>query len=164
MTIDVGREVHRVALELRPAVLDDMGLPAALSTYVEDWSRRYHIPADFHTVGLDGTRVAPEIETTIYRVVQEALTNVARHAGASAVNVVLQRRFNELVAIVEDDGRGFDAAAAFTSIADDGPLGLLGMRERVALVGGRFTVESQTGGTTVHLRIPVESLAAGSHV
>jgi signal transduction histidine kinase len=113
---------------------------------------------------LDGTRVAPDIETTIYRVIQEALTNVARHAAASTVNVVLQRHCNEVVAIVEDDGRGFDASAAFTSIGDDGPLGLLGMRERVALVGGRFTVESQAGGTTVHLRIPVESLAASSHV
>jgi signal transduction histidine kinase len=152
----MGREVHQLALELRPTALDDLGLQTALSNYVEAWSERSGAEADFHGTGLDDERLPPAVETALYRVVQEALTNVLKHARAGRVSVILRRAGPEALAIVEDDGRGFDAEAA-PGVA--GRLGLLGMRERLALVGGALTVESAPGkGTAVFARVP---LAAG---
>jgi PAS domain S-box-containing protein len=151
----IGREAYDLALELRPTALDDLGLSAALAAYVARWSGRTGIAAAFEPVGLDGGRLPPEVETTVYRVVQEALNNVARHAGATRVGILAARHEGEFIALVEDDGRGFDPEAA-----DARPgrqrLGLLGMRERVGLVGGRLSVQSGEGeGTIVRARIPL---------
>jgi signal transduction histidine kinase len=150
----IVREAHDLAVELRPTALDDIGLDAALSTYVASWSERSGIAAGFQSAGLDGGRLPSEIETAVYRVVQEALNNVAKHAGAGRVSVILERRGDEVTSLVEDDGRGFEPARA-----GSGPgrrLGLLGMRERIALVGGALLVESAEGqGTTVRARIPL---------
>jgi PAS domain S-box-containing protein len=154
----MGREVHQLALELRPTALDDLGLQTALSNYVDAWSGRSGVEADFHGTGLDGGRLPPAVETALYRVVQEALTNVLKHAGARRVSVVLRRADGDALAVVEDDGRGFDAEAA------PGParLGLLGMRERLALVGGALTVESAPGqGTAVFARVPLPAGGGG---
>jgi signal transduction histidine kinase len=138
-------------LELRPTALDDLGLQAALVNYTEGWSERTGIELDFHSVGLDVNRLPPAIETAIYRVIQEALTNILKHATAQRVSVVLQRKIDFVSALVEDDGRGFDAEAV-----DVNRLGILGMRERVALVGGTLVVESGLNqGTTVIARIPL---------
>ena len=148
----IGTEVHNLALEIRPTALDDLGLSAALSTYAEDWSARSGVKVDFQNAGVDGERLPPAVETAVYRVVQEAMTNVLRHARAGHVSLVLQRTSHGVVAVVEDDGRGFDQSVASQAA---GRLGLLGMRERVELVEGHLTVESVPGGgTTVIARIP----------
>jgi PAS domain S-box-containing protein len=151
----IGREAHDLAVELRPTALDDLGLPAALTAYVDRWSERTGIAADFEPVGLGGDRLPPEVETTAYRVVQEALNNVAKHAGARRVTVMVSRQGGELVAMVEDDGRGFDPGR--DGLGSGGrSLGLLGMRERVGLVGGALVIESGEGeGTVVQARIPL---------
>ena len=158
----MSQELHRIALELRPGALDDQGLETALSNYVEDWSQRSNVGADFQAVGLGKERFPSHIETTIYRIVQEALTNVNKHAHATAVSVVLQRHPQEVVTIVEDDGCGFDATAVEPAIGTDHRIGLLGMRERAVLVGGTCQVESQPGGTSVFLRIPLSRGESGA--
>lgn len=153
LTDRIGRDVHDLALELRPTALDDLGLPAALASYLEEWAGRAGVRVEFHSAGLDRDRLPPAVETALYRVVQEALTNVLKHGRARRVSLVLQRTPDGVVATVEDDGRGFDPDA---HPPDAGRLGLLGMRERVELVGGVLTVESAPGrGTTVIARVPL---------
>ena len=140
-------EVHRLAWELRPSVLDDMGLAAALDRYVSDYRERHRIAADVITHGLEGQRLPPEVETTIYRIVQEALTNVVRHAQAANVSVMFDRRERKVLVVIEDDGVGFDPERAADGRRQR--LGLYGMRERRA-AGGKVSVESQPGrGTTL---------------
>ena len=156
LTGKLVEEVHHLAWELRPAALDDLGLQAALHNYAERWSERSGVAVDFHGGGLERQRLPPEVETTVYRIVQEALTNVLKHAAARRVSVIAERRREHLLVIVEDDGRGFDAEAAARPPAAGRGLGLPGMRERVALVGGALDFDSAPGGgTTVRARIPV---------
>lgn len=151
----IGREVHDLAVELRPTALDDIGLVPALATYVAHWSERAGVAADFQSPGLGIERLPPEVETTVYRVVQEALNNVAKHAGARRVSVIVERRRDEVTALVEDDGQGFDLEQV-RSRPDRRRLGLIGMRERLALVGGTLLVESGEGEwTTLRARIPL---------
>ena len=146
----VSREVHALAVRLRPTALDDLGLGAALELLVAEWSARAGVPADFQAAELDPGRLPPEVETTVYRVVQEALTNVAKHAGAGRASVVIARSPGHVSAVVEDDGSGFDPAAV-----PRGRLGLVGMRERAAVIGGELEIESGPGkGTVVLIRIP----------
>jgi PAS domain S-box-containing protein len=150
----IGREIHHLALELRPTALDDLGLEAALTNYVEGCAERSGVEIDFHAAGLDAQRLPPPIETALYRVIQESLTNILKHASARRVSVVLQRSAEQASAVVEDDGGGFDADTGPT--LSEGRLGLLGMRERLALVGGTLTIESQLGrGTTIIARVPL---------
>ena len=153
LTETIGREIHALAVRLRPTALDDLGLVRAVTNHVEAWAGRTGIQVELHTVGLDGPRLSSEVETALYRIVQEALTNVLKHAGASHVSVVLNRLDREVSAVIEDDGRGFDPEAQ--QAAGGTGLGLLGMRERARQLGGRITVESTPGtGTTVFVRIP----------
>ena len=134
--------------ELRPTALDDLGLRAALANYVQDWSRRVGIPAELHTSGCSTIGCAPEVETTLYRIAQEALTNVAKHARAKRVDVILERRPTRVLLIVEDDGVGFDRGRQRRAGRDG--FGLLGMQERAALVGATLEIESAPGkGTTI---------------
>ncbi|MCA1567727.1 MAG: PAS domain S-box protein [Acidobacteria bacterium] len=152
----LGKELHRLAWELRPAMLDDLGLLTALSNYVEEWSERARVPADFHSLGVTKRRLPPQIETTVYRIAQEALTNILRHAEARHVSVILEQRQDHLLAIVEDDGKGFDVEALGRVPVAERRLGVLGMRERAALVGGALDIESAPGqGTTLYVRMPV---------
>jgi signal transduction histidine kinase len=147
--------VHRLALELRPSVLDDLGLVAAMQRYAKDWGENFGLSVDFQATGLD-RRLSPQVETTVYRVVQEALTNVARHAEAQDVSVLLEYRGDSVVCIVEDDGRGFDVSRVLKA-NDMRRLGLYGMQERISLVGGKLVVESSAGvGTTVFVEIPLD--------
>jgi PAS domain S-box-containing protein len=153
---DMGKSLHDLALELRPTALDDFGLRAAVASLVSSWSEHAGIRAELLCDGLADERLAPDVETTAYRVVQEALTNVARHAGASRVAVVLVRRADQLCAVVDDDGAGFDTRAAGVGRR----LGLLGMRERALAVGGALDLASAPGaGTAVMLRVPLAGAA-----
>lgn len=146
--------LHRLAIDLRPASLDHVGLVAALRQYADVCSRQSGLSIDFETVCIDEhQRFPPEIETTIYRIVQEALTNAMRHAQANHVDIILECRNGHLIAIVEDDGVGFDP----NTINTQEHLGVFGMRERAAMVGGTLTIESSPGGgTTVHVEVPYE--------
>jgi PAS domain S-box-containing protein len=160
MTDHVLEDLHRLAVNLRPASLDHLGLTSALEQFIKAFAQDTHLPIRLKTVGLsDDDRLPAEIETTLYRIVQEALTNVIRHAHASRVDVVLERRDGSLLVIVEDDGIGFDADLA----RESGHLGLLGMEERTEMLGGTLTVESQPGrGTTLFVEVPyADSNSAG---
>jgi signal transduction histidine kinase len=159
----VLREIHDLALELRPSVLDDLGLLPALRNLHKGFEDRFHVPVDLQVLGLDGERLPAKVETALYRIVQEALTNVARHAAAEHVSVLLERRRASVKLIVEDDGRGFDVAGAGSAPlrfaqAQDSPerLGLYGMRERASLLGGTLTIESSPGtGTAIFVEVPL---------
>jgi signal transduction histidine kinase len=144
------QDVRRLAVELRPKALDDFGLVPALERLVETFSERTGIDVQLESQ-LGDERLPEEMETTLYRLVQESLTNVVKHAHARTVSILLVRRTDRVTAIVEDDGRGFDPAEARA----DG-LGLVGMRERAALVGGKLTVEAAAGaGTTIAVEVPL---------
>lgn len=151
----LSQEVRDLAWELRPPELDQLGLKDALACYAEQWSRRSHIPVDFVSTGEAHGRLIPEAETALYRVCQEALTNVVRHAGASGVTLVLERSPEQMVLVVEDDGRGFDVDARAGGPGGRRRLGMLGMKERVEFAGGSLSVESSAQtGTTVVARVP----------
>jgi PAS domain S-box-containing protein len=143
------RELRRIAMSLRPAALDDLGLVPALEQLAEQTPAAATSTVSFDQSGLD-ERLDRPVETAIYRVVQEALTNAARHAEASTISVELRVRDGVLSARIEDDGRGFEEE-------DEPGLGLTGMRERAGLIGGELAVVSRPGsGTTVILRVPME--------
>ena len=153
----LDRDVDHLVWELRPTALDDLGLRAALANYVQDWSKRVKIPAELHASGLLDERLPPDAETTLYRIAQEALTNVARHSRARKVGIILERQADSVVLIVEDDGVGFEHEKPPDS---EGGFGLLGMHERAALVGAQLQIESTPGaGTTVLLRLNVPASA-----
>jgi signal transduction histidine kinase len=148
--------IRNLAVELRPSVLDDLGLVPALQRYVRTCQDRYSLGIDFQTVGLEGVRLHSALETGLYRIVQQALTNVIQHAGAREVSLLLEMRAGAVVAIVEDDGCGFEADRLMRGETNERWLGLSGMRERAELLGGRLTVESAPGeGTTVFVEVPL---------
>jgi signal transduction histidine kinase len=156
LTDGLMRDLHRLAWELRPAALDDFGLEMALGRYADEWASLSGVPVDFHSQGFGAHRLAPELETTLYRIAQEMLSNVFRHANATRVSVLLERRAGHASLIVEDDGRGFAADTVLQSSPTQGKLGLLGMQERAMLAGGSLEIESSPGaGTTVFVRIPL---------
>jgi two-component system CheB/CheR fusion protein len=153
-------DVDFLAWELRPTALDDLGLIVALSNYAQEWAKHYGVAVNFHSAGFGGARLAPLVEINLYRIAQEALNNVAKHAGATSVGLLLERRDDNVVLIVEDDGRGFDPEQ-LTDSASKHRMGLIGMRERAALVGGTVEVESAPGeGTTIFVRTPARFSAA----
>jgi PAS domain S-box-containing protein len=159
IALSLDQDVDRLVWELRPTALDDLGLRAALTNYVHDWSNRAGIPTRLHTSGLLDERLAPDVETTLYRIAQEALNNAAKYSRAGHVEVILERRHDSVLLVVEDDGIGFEADG---DVKGQG-FGLVGMRERAALVGGNVEIESAPGqGTTVLVRIDVPSGASSS--
>ena len=148
------RGAYRLARGLRPPALDDLGLIPALTTLVAEWSQQAGVAADF--VHRNARRLPSTVETTAYRVVQEALTNVARHARARTASVVLECLPDRLLIIVEDDGRGFEVNGARTTRGER--LGIVGMRERCTLVGGTLRIESApANGTSVFVTLPLGS-------
>lgn len=150
--------VRQLAYDLRPAVLDDLGLAPALRRYADGCQGRFGLRVEVREVGIDGQRLSPELETTIYRIAQEAILNAARHARCRRIDVLLQIQNGQVSAIIEDDGVGFDPAAP-TNDGMDARLGLFGMRERAELVGGSLEVESTPGrGCAIYLRAPVEEM------
>lgn len=150
----LDRDLDFFTWELRPAALDDIGLVVTLGNYVREWSRNFGIPAEFHSAGLDNVRLAHEIETNLYRIAQEALNNTHKHANAGRVGVILERRDGTVVLIIEDDGGGL-AHTGRRSDGYDSGIGIVGMQERAALVGGTLDIETAPDeGTTVFVRVP----------
>jgi signal transduction histidine kinase len=153
---EAGREAHHIAVELRPAALDELGLSAALHNYVEEWSDRFRIAADFQASGVDGLAPTSATDVALYRVVQEALNNIAKHARATRASVVLTVEGGSIHLVIEDNGAGFDMRIVMDGPEPASTLGLLGMRERIALCDGTLTIESAPGqGTAVFVRVPV---------
>ena len=148
LVVETLQDVRRLAVELRPKALDDFGLVPALERLVETFREQTGIEVDLEP-RLGADRLPSDVETTLYRITQEALTNVVKHAHANHVSIVLTRRDGSVSAVIEDDGRGF------TEDGSTNGLGLLGMHERVALVDGRLSVESSPGtGTTLSIEVP----------
>jgi signal transduction histidine kinase len=144
------QDVRRLAVELRPKVLDDFGLVPALERLAQTFGDQTGISVRFEP-GLADERLPAEVETALYRIVQEALTNIVKHAHARNISIVLVRRPGTVTAVVEDDGLGFAPERT-----RDGGFGLEGMRERVGLLDGRLQIESIKGsGTTIVAEVPV---------
>jgi signal transduction histidine kinase len=154
LVIELMDRVSQLSLDLRPALLDDLGLLPALLWHLDRYSSQTNIQAILQHSGLDEKRFTPEVETAAYRIVQEALTNVARHAQVNQVKVTIWFDQNILGIQVEDLGRGFDIESK-QSAGNSG--GLLGIQERVLLLGGKLTIESVVGsGTRLLAEVPME--------
>jgi PAS domain S-box-containing protein len=153
-TVDrVLSELHHLAVHLRPVTLDRLGLAAALEQYLAEFGREHGLKVEFAAVNMDGAQVPTEAATSLYRIVQEALANVAQHAGAGKVSLVVSHADAHILLVLEDDGIGFDVDETLRG----GALGLIGMREQVDALHGCFEVESGKGsGTTVAVQVPLE--------
>ncbi len=156
ITAQSVREVGRLARGLRPTALDDLGFPAAIEAHIGEIGRAHLLKVDLHMDGFDTRpRMPTRVENHLYRMVQEALTNVIKHARATAVSIVLRRSENSVLAIVEDDGTGIDTADA-TRTGPHDELKLASIRERAALLGGSISIESVAGhGTTIYIQVPL---------
>jgi two-component system, NarL family, sensor histidine kinase DevS len=149
LVVQTLQDVRQLAVDLRPKVLDDFGLVPALERLTDTLAEQTGLEIEF--LGRLADRLSEETETALYRIVQEALTNVVKHAAARHVSVVLTRNDRIVTALIEDDGRGFDPAAT-----REGGFGIVGMRERVALLGGTLRVESRkNAGTTIKAEVPI---------
>ncbi|MDX2205288.1 MAG: histidine kinase [Hyphomicrobiaceae bacterium] len=162
LAVDIGRDIHRAAADLRPTALDDLGLCRAVSAFASEWGARHGIAVEVQSIGLE-ERLSAEVETAVFRALQEGLTNVLKHASARSVRIALEGCDGELRVVVADDGMGFRpqqaaAPAGLRKESDVRPvrLGLLGIRERLALVGGRMLVDSKPGaGASLRFEIPL---------
>jgi signal transduction histidine kinase len=151
------QSVRDLSQLLHPSMLDDFGLPEALDAYLRSFSKRTGIRSQLTQERMD-ERLAPEVEVCVYRIVQEALTNVARHSGASTCTVSLIRRDTQLQLTIEDDGRGIEVTGPRPADVRRG-LGLIGMRERAQALAGSFVIENRTeGGTRIAVWLPVRSV------
>ena len=150
MVTQTLHDVRRLAVELRPKALDDFGLVPALRRLGSGFSEQTGIRVEVEGF-LEEERLPSEIETALYRIVQESLTNVVKHARASAISVLVTRKEGSVIAVIEDDGQGFD-----TKANRDAGLGLVGMEERVALLNGELRIESsERAGTTIVAEVPL---------
>lgn len=149
-------ELRQIIADLRPSQLDDLGLVAALQWYVQEFEKRYAIHTDFFVEG-NRSRLPPEYETVLFRITQEALTNVAKHANASQATVTLENRPAQVCVTIQDNGHGFDLEKTFQGERRTG-WGLLGIQERALLLGGRYEIESRPGrGTHIRVEVPLKT-------
>jgi signal transduction histidine kinase len=150
LVVGTLQDVRRLAVELRPKALDDFGLVPALERLAQSFAEQTGIDVDLEAT-LPDTRLPGDVETALYRVVQESLTNVVKHARAQQISILVTQRDGTVAAVIEDDGEGFDPTAT-----RDDSIGLVGMRERMTLIGGRLEVESRPGsGTTILAEVPL---------
>jgi signal transduction histidine kinase len=152
---DLIAKVYQLAWDLRPALLDDFGLDSALSRHIDKITKRTDLAIDYQFVSSESSRLPSSVEIVLYRITQEALNNVVRHANASRVSVIVFRRPDTVTVMIEDDGCGFDADAELPP-GEHAGLGISGMRERVALLKGTLVIESSPGnGTSLKATVPV---------
>ena len=155
LSINILDDIHKLIYELRPTLLDDLGLVAAMRWLVDNNLRATGIRVSFKTVGRE-RRLSPQLETTLFRVVQEAVFNIARHAHAKNASVSLRFKKSVIEVRVSDDGEGFDVEEAISSKDRPRGLGLLGMKERVELMSGILSIQSHPGGgTEIDIKIPL---------
>jgi signal transduction histidine kinase len=160
LTAELLARVRNLSLDLRPPLLDDLGLPAALLWQFGRYTAATGVKVQFTQSGLAGRRFGRDVEIAVYRVAQEALTNVARHSGTAEVSVHVVMDHNVLRVEIEDRGCGFDPDAAFANASSGG---LLGMRERVKLLNGAFQVQSALGaGARLTAEFPLEDRRVAS--
>jgi two-component system sensor histidine kinase UhpB len=155
------RAIRSLSIDLRPSALDDLGLLPAVRWYIKEYQQKSGIKVEYQADGLK-ERLTSEVETVIYRIVQEALTNVARHAHAQNVNVHLKEKNNAIEVMIQDDGRGFDVQHLLNTkpgLGQERGWGLVGMFERAQLLEGTLEIDSRPGkGTTIHALIPLHPL------
>ncbi len=157
-------DIRRLTLDLRPSALDDIGLIAAIRTYTQTHLEATGVQVEFKSKGLN-KRLAPTVETALFRIIQEAIHNITKHAEAHNVSIQLEVKDGKITTIVEDDGKGFDVDAAFKSRIGVQTLGLLGIQERAMLLGGTFIIKSQIGqGTRLIVEIPTASSPGESNL
>lgn len=151
-------ELQRLVLGLRPSLLDELGLAAALQRLCTEFAQAHGIRVELHVGSLDGCRLPSSMESTLYRIVQEALTNTAKHASATTASILIQLTSSTVRMVAEDNGCGFNLEAVRQVAGPTDRLGLYGMQERTAILGGTFTIESAIGqGTTIYVDIPLPS-------
>jgi signal transduction histidine kinase len=149
---EIMSNLHRLAVDLHPVSLDKLGLADSVQQYAERFANLHGLQLELELNDLEGIRLQPKTEITLYRILQEALTNISRHAQAGNVDILLQQRNKKIILVIEDDGLGFD----FEMAIKQGRMGLLGIKTRIEQLGGRFTVESvPSTGTTLTVELPV---------
>lgn len=160
LAAQIGRDIHRTASDLRPTAIDDLGIFKAIEAYVVEWQERYGIRVDIQTFGRDDALPA-DAAAVLYRLIQEGMTNILKHAGATKVSIVLEKKPEGLALVLEDNGIGFDPDGVGripSGIGRAPGLGLSGMKERVALLGGTIAFESEPGrGCTIFIQIPLQA-------
>jgi len=153
---DAHEEIRRLARGLRPAVLDDLGLPAALERYTADFRTAHGVETSFACNCPKESRLPAEVETALYRICQEATMNAVRHGRAKRIDIALVCNASTAELRIVDDGRGFDPSEVLNRPAEQGPFGLLSMRERAEQLGGEATITSTVGsGTQVSIVVPL---------
>jgi len=155
-----SKEVHRLIYDLRPSLLDDLGLAAALRSCAHNSFDAAGIELHLEVVGQE-RKLPPQVEIALFRIVQEAITNIARHAQAESTYISLEYRDEGIVVQVEDDGIGFNLLQGLGSVGSGEAVGILGMKERAGLLGGGLTIDTRPGsGTRVTAEIPIDWEAA----
>jgi two-component system sensor histidine kinase UhpB len=150
--------MRQLALDLRPTMLDDLGLIPTLRWYVQNFSNRLNIYSNFEAMGLE-EKLPPQIETAFYRIIQEALNNIAKHAQADRVEISLMRRDSKILASVQDNGKGFDLDKVLHPESPERGFGLIGIQERVSLLGGQIEIQSRPGsGTLIRIEVPYKNV------
>jgi two-component system, NarL family, sensor histidine kinase UhpB len=149
------RAVRNLSIDLRPSALDDLGLLPALRWYIKEYQQKCGIEVEFAASGMK-ERLPPEMETAVYRIIQESLTNTAKHAHATKVVIALTEEDGQIHARISDNGRGYDALAVLRTPWQDRGLGLAGMTERASLLNGTVDIQSEPGnGAMIDMKIPV---------
>lgn len=148
-------EVHELAWQLRPSILDKFGLKVALERYIEEFQKKYAVEFDVIITGIEVERLRPDVETAIFRIVQESLTNILKYAKANSISVIIMKSSQMISVIIEDNGVGFRVEEVLTKDPSKYNLGIRGMQERVLLLGGTLNIESEIDeGTAIMVKIP----------
>ena len=157
----IDAEVGFLSSELRPTGLDDLGLVQTLEHFIDDWSLHFNTKAELHSSGLEGVDLPSAIAINVYRIAQEALNNISKHAKATIANVLVENQDGTLTLIIEDNGVGFEPEDLTARSDGQNRMGLIGMRERASLIQGSLEIESHPGrGTTLFVRVPITAADA----
>jgi PAS domain S-box-containing protein len=160
---EIDADIDFISRDLRPSMLDDLGLEESLRQFVRQWSHHFGVEAEFHSSGFDDPQLPPKVAINLYRITQEALNNVAKHARAAHVSLLLENRDDSVTLVIEDDGVGFDPDGEARPAGVGRGSGLVGMKERVALIGGGIEIESAMGrGTTVYVRVEIREIGSAA--
>jgi len=146
--------MRQLSMDLRPTMLDELGLIPTLRWYIQNFSNRLNIDSQFQAIGFE-EKLPPQIETAFYRIVQEALNNISKHAGANRVEIFFEHKDSTICASITDNGRGFDLDRVYHPEFPGRGFGIIGMQERVSLLGGKIDIQSSPGrGTRIHIKVP----------